>query len=127
MIDKKELLQKIDTLQLDPDVKNKITAFVKVAGLNMLEFIYSEVQKRKFEFFAETLSEMLSSILQANNKIKQGDWSLVELILNNSEDDPKLENGLYLLPWVFDLEREVECSLLSPIYLEKLIHREHVL
>jgi hypothetical protein len=100
-----EVQERIKKTKLSRNFQDAIIKLLPDFGESVLNFVYSESQKKGFEYFGQTLLELLQLFESAQKKLEQNNSSEAVNLIIQAYDNPRWANGEYVLPWVLDLEK----------------------
>src|SRR5580704_2965643 len=105
MIKLKEVQQIISQSKLLPAQRDAINQLLPYFGQEVLDFVYKESQKLRFDLIGDVLVEVLKMLKSAQDNIEKQIFSDAVEILNEAPLNGRWEDGLYILPWALDLEQ----------------------
>src|SRR4051812_37660568 len=114
MIKLQDLQSEIAKSSLSVPERDSINSLLQNFGQNVLDFIYKESQKLRFDLMGDVLVEVLTKMLSAQNNIFKQDFSEAVSLLNDAPQNGRWEDGLYILPWALDIEQLIKARKITP-------------
>jgi hypothetical protein len=105
-----ELIKNINNSKWDDKNKHRILELLPLLGDNYINFLFNESGKLGFGYIGDSLTEAVSMCVAAEKNLLAGDSSLTIKILQISPQRGWWENGIYILPWVLDIQQKIRLS-----------------
>jgi len=85
--------------------KQHMLGLLPMLGKNLSLFLFNESSKLGFNYSAESLNEAMQACADANQQLAAGSSLKAQEVLQQGAGYPWWDNGLYILPWVLDMNQ----------------------